>query len=56
MNAEARKNLGAYYTNRPVADFLVSWAVRSSKDRVLDPSFGDGVFIISANILIESPV
>jgi predicted RNA methylase len=39
------KSLGAFYTDAQVADFLVWWAVRSSQDAVLDPSFGGGVFL-----------
>lgn len=45
---ERPKALGAYYTDAQVADFLVSWAVRSKHDRVLDPSFGGGVFLRAA--------
>jgi adenine-specific DNA methylase len=54
MNAKFRKDLGAYYTDRVVADFLVSWAVKSPESRVLDPSCGDGVFILSAHRRIET--
>lgn len=39
------KQTGAYYTDERVARFLVDWAVRSAADRVLDPSFGGGVFL-----------
>jgi len=42
------KALGAYYTAPEIAEFLVRWAVRSKEDRVLDPSFGGGVFLASA--------
>jgi len=42
------KQLGAYYTHPQVADFLVGWAVRSRSDRVIDPSFGGGVFLRAA--------
>ncbi len=42
------KELGAYYTDSQVADFLVWWAVRDSADTVVDPSFGGGVFLRSA--------
>ncbi len=31
-----------------VAEFLVHWAVRTSQDVVLDPSFGGGVFLTAA--------
>lgn len=43
------KALGAYYTDSPVAHFLVTWAVRRSTDTVLDPSFGGGVFLYAAS-------
>lgn len=46
---EGSKELGSYYTSRPVADFLVRWAVRNSRDTVLDPSFGAGVFLDAAS-------
>ena len=42
------KRTGAYYTADAVADFLVRWAVREPTDRVLDPSFGGGVFLDAA--------
>ncbi|HVV70705.1 MAG TPA: N-6 DNA methylase, partial [Verrucomicrobiae bacterium] len=42
------KNLGAYYTAQEVADFLVRWAVKTNTDRILDPSFGGGVFLHAA--------
>jgi adenine-specific DNA-methyltransferase len=42
------KRLGAYYTDRQIADFLVSWAIRVPTDSALDPSFGGGVFLEAA--------
>ncbi len=42
------KHFGAYYTDAVVARFLVDWAVRGPSDRVLDPSFGGGVFLGAA--------
>jgi hypothetical protein len=45
---QTAKSLGAFYTDSEVADFLVWWAIRSPMDRVLDPSFGGGVFLQSA--------
>jgi adenine-specific DNA-methyltransferase len=39
------KARGAFYTPVELTDFLASWAVRSSEDRVLEPSCGDGAFI-----------
>lgn len=39
---------GGYYTSSAVADWLCAWAIRSHKDRVLEPSCGDGVFLEAA--------
>jgi len=43
------KAAGAFYTDEAVAEFLVKWAVRHRSDRVIDPSFGGGVFLRSAS-------
>jgi adenine-specific DNA-methyltransferase len=40
-----QKEAGAFYTPNMVADCLLQWAVRSDRDRLLDPSCGDGGFI-----------
>ena len=45
MEQQRRKQLGAYFTPDGTAATLVRWAVRSSKDRLLDPSAGDGRFL-----------
>jgi len=45
---ENSKTMGAYYTDAQVAEFLVWWAIRSADERVLDPSFGGGVFLRAA--------
>ncbi len=39
------KVLGAYYTDPRVASFLVNWAIRTEHDLVMDPAFGNGVFL-----------
>jgi adenine-specific DNA-methyltransferase len=39
------KALGQFFTPEKVARTLVSWVVRNSRDRLLDPSCGDGVFL-----------
>jgi adenine-specific DNA-methyltransferase len=39
------KARGAFYTPIELTNFLATWAVRSSADRVLEPSCGDGAFI-----------
>lgn len=40
------KETGAFYTPPIVASTLVKWAVRRSTDRLLDPSCGDGGFLL----------
>ena len=40
------KQSGAYYTPGDVAAALVRWAVRRETDTLLDPSCGDGQFIV----------
>ncbi|MCY3949318.1 MAG: N-6 DNA methylase [Acidimicrobiaceae bacterium] len=42
----ARQN-GAYYTPQPVASLMAHWIVRHSPDTVLEPSFGDGSFLVA---------
>ncbi len=39
---------GGYYTSPLIAKWLSNWAIRSSNDRILEPSCGDGVFIETA--------
>lgn len=39
---------GGYYTSPKVARWLCAWALRSPKDKVLEPSCGDGVFLEAA--------
>ena len=38
---------GGYYTPKPIADFIVQWAIRHTDDTILEPSCGDGSFIQS---------
>lgn len=38
---------GSYYTSQRIANFMVEWAIRNSTDSLLEPSFGDGVFLDS---------
>jgi adenine-specific DNA methylase len=42
---ELAKESGAYFTPDAVVRSLIKWAVRSSKDRLLDPSCGSGHFL-----------
>lgn len=43
-----RKDLGAFYTPSPMANFAAAWAIRSKGDHVLDPGCGDAAFLLSA--------
>jgi len=43
-----QKRAGAYYTDSAVARFLATWAMRTAEDRVLEPCFGEGVFLAAA--------
>jgi predicted RNA methylase len=43
-----RKELGAFYTDQLVVDFLVRWGLSQVKGTVMDPSCGDGRFLVSA--------
>lgn len=45
LRSETQKARGAYYTDPLVARFLLGFAVTSPKARVLDPCFGEGVFL-----------
>lgn len=44
----SRRELGAYYTPRSLTTILSKWAIRSSYDQVLEPSFGGCGFLESA--------
>jgi type I restriction-modification system DNA methylase subunit len=45
---EERHKLGQFYTPPPIAELIVKWAVRSSKDVILDPAVGSGTFPVKA--------
>ncbi|MDY0168464.1 MAG: N-6 DNA methylase [Thermoguttaceae bacterium] len=46
--ALANKLRGGYYTPPALAEWLCRWAIRRPTDRVLEPSSGDGVFLVEA--------
>lgn len=50
----ARKLLGKFYTPDGVARAMASWAIRSSEDRVLDPSYGGCAFVAAARARLQS--
>ncbi len=41
----AQRQTGSFYTEQSIAKYMVDWAIRSPCDHILEPSFGDGVFI-----------
>ncbi|TDX65132.1 N-6 DNA methylase [Methylosinus sp. sav-2] len=45
---EDRRKIGAFYTPEPLSEILSNWAIRSSTDTVLEPSFGGCGFLQSA--------
>lgn len=48
VSHEERKRLGAWYTTENLVRPLVNWAIRSARDRVMDPSCGDGAFLLAS--------
>ncbi len=42
------KQAGAYYTPRDLAEILAGWVVETGKERLLEPSVGDGALIRAA--------
>ncbi len=43
-----QKLRGGYYTPKPIANFLASWAIQSPTDKILEPSYGDGTLLEAA--------
>jgi adenine-specific DNA-methyltransferase len=41
----SRRLLGAYYTPISAADYMADWLVRRDGEHILEPSFGDGIFL-----------
>ncbi|MCF8243937.1 MAG: N-6 DNA methylase [Saprospiraceae bacterium] len=46
LPASERKLRGGYYTPNKLAAYLVDWAVRFDTKRILEPSCGDGNFVV----------
>jgi len=43
-----RKARGAFFTPPTIADFLANWAIKDATARILDPTCGESVFLLSA--------
>jgi adenine-specific DNA-methyltransferase len=55
---DLRKARGAFFTPYAIAEYLVSWALRGKETEgiVLDPTCGEGVFLLAAaNLTASSP-
>ena len=48
MNIATKKRTGSFYTCNSIADYIANWAIKTPKMCMLEPSFGDGIFINSA--------
>ncbi|BBY60151.1 methyltransferase [Mycolicibacterium sarraceniae] len=46
--AALRKARGAFFTPAPVARYVTEWAVRSTTERILEPSCGEASFLLAA--------
>jgi adenine-specific DNA-methyltransferase len=49
LSLEKRKETGAFYTPPEIVEFLTGWALEGSPRHVLDPSCGDGRFLLQAS-------
>lgn len=57
----AQRLRGAYYTPSTAAAFMAHWTIRRDGDRVLEPSFGEGIFLealaaVAQQRQLEAPV
>src|SRR3989442_6026058 len=48
------KSLGRFYTDAPTAAFVTELVLQNPSERVLDPSCGNGVFLIQAAIRLRA--
>lgn len=54
LNLITQRELGAFYTCPSTAEHMANWAIRSPGMRVLEPSFGSGIFLRAARHVAES--
>jgi adenine-specific DNA-methyltransferase len=48
INQSTQRGLGAYYTCPNTAEHMAAWAMRRPGMRILEPSFGSGIFLRAA--------
>src|SRR5205814_1636624 len=54
-HSRARKERGAFFTPPAIAEYLAGWAIGANPDaRVLDPTCGDGEFMLPAATLLAA--
>lgn len=51
---ELRKARGAFFTPPEVACYICDWAIRSSEDRIYEPSCGEADFLLAAGARLRS--
>ncbi|NJN99250.1 MAG: hypothetical protein HC875_36730, partial [Anaerolineales bacterium] len=56
QTADSRKLRGGYYTPLELAHFLIKWGLRDDTMRILEPSCGDGNFILALLQRLHDPV
>ena len=47
---ELRKARGVFFTPKPVARYIINWALRSTADHILEPSCGEASFLLAAAV------
>lgn len=50
---DSDKLRGGYYTSSELARWMCAWAIRDAKELVLEPSCGDGSFLVAASARLE---
>ena len=54
VDQAGHKARGAYFTPRPIAEFLAAWAINGNPEaRILDPTCGEAVFLKAAGEMLE---
>jgi hypothetical protein len=48
MRTVSNRQTGSFYTTGIIAEYMSNWAIRNASDVLLEPSFGDGIFIDKA--------